>query len=144
LQDGPPFEADIEPVALLTKEGVGETSGQTAGPSFQGVHSRENRSGRRNGFSSFGADPWSAISSGPGVSVESGPDVFADALALPPVHWPGIEFPKSLKAADRSLRWPPVVVQRRLSAESSRFLRPFRAGGRATPRRTRLLQMVIV
>jgi hypothetical protein len=45
-----------------TKEGVGETSGQTAGSSFPGFvllkksSLLENRSGRRNKFSSFGAD----------------------------------------------------------------------------------------
>jgi hypothetical protein len=62
-----------------TKEGVGETSGQTAGSSFEGFALR-NRSGRRNRFSSFGADLWSAISSGPKPAMKSGPDVFADAL----------------------------------------------------------------
>ena len=49
---------------------------------FEELALLENRSGRRNRFSSFGADlQWSAIS--PAVSkpnVKSGPDVFADAL----------------------------------------------------------------
>jgi hypothetical protein len=66
-----------------TKEGVGETSGQTAGSFSKRVRSFENRSGRRNKFSSFGADPC-----GPqfhrrsNAQVKSGPDVFADALVL--------------------------------------------------------------
>jgi hypothetical protein len=48
--------------------------------SFRRVRSFENRSGRRNKFSSFGADHWSAISPATFAQVKSGPDVFADAL----------------------------------------------------------------
>ena len=55
LQDGPRLEADIEPVALLTKEGVGETSGQRSDRSSK-EFALSKRSGRRNRFSSFGAD----------------------------------------------------------------------------------------
>ena len=41
----------------------------------------ENRSGRRNRFSSFGADPvWLRNFTGANAQVRSGPDVFADAL----------------------------------------------------------------
>jgi len=42
------------------------------------------RSGRRNRFSSFGADPLSGLQSGRGVNaaVRSDPDVFADALVV--------------------------------------------------------------
>jgi hypothetical protein len=41
----------------------------------------ENRSGRRNGFSSFGADLWDPqFHRRPLAQVKSGPDVFADAL----------------------------------------------------------------
>jgi hypothetical protein len=65
---------------LSTKEGVGETSGQTAGSYFQRARFLEDRSGRRNKFSSFGADFWSAISLAVLAGVKSGPDVFADAL----------------------------------------------------------------
>jgi hypothetical protein len=68
-----------------TKEGVGETSGQTAGSSFEELTLR-NRSGRRNKFSSLGADLWSAISSGPKPAMKSGPDVFADALVPKTPH----------------------------------------------------------
>ena len=83
-----------------TKEGVGETSGQTAGSYFPRARSFENRSGRRNKFSSFGADPC-----GPqfhrqsNAQVKSDPDVFADALVP-------LEPPPALSAA---LRIPPIL-----------------------------------
>jgi hypothetical protein len=79
LQDTPLLEAVSARRLWSTKEGVGETSGQTAGSFFEEFAFR-NRSGRRNRFSSFGADLWSAISSGPQLAMKSGPDVFADAL----------------------------------------------------------------
>jgi hypothetical protein len=64
-----------------TKEGVGETSGQTAGSTFRRVRSFGNRSGRRSKFSSFGADLKIRNFTGdPKAQVKSGPDVFADAL----------------------------------------------------------------
>jgi hypothetical protein len=47
---------------------------------FERVRSNENRFGRRNKFSSFGADLASAISPAIFAQVKSGPDVFADAL----------------------------------------------------------------
>jgi hypothetical protein len=47
---------------------------------FERVRSNENRFGRRNKFSSFGADLESAISPAIFAQVKSGPDVFADAL----------------------------------------------------------------
>ena len=48
---------------------------------FRGSSLLQNRSGRRNEFSSFGAGlRRSAISPGPKPGVRSGPDVFADAL----------------------------------------------------------------
>jgi hypothetical protein len=50
------LKADFDRRLWSTKEGVGETSGQTAGSTFRRVRSFENRSGRRNKFSSFGAD----------------------------------------------------------------------------------------
>jgi len=51
------LEADFKSERLWsTKEGVGETSGQTAGFAFSKSSLLENRSGRRNRFSSFGAD----------------------------------------------------------------------------------------
>jgi hypothetical protein len=85
LQDTPLLEAVSNPAALVDEEGVGETSGQTAGSFFEEFALR-NRSGRRNEFSSFGADLWSAISSGPKPAVKSGPDVFADALVPKTPH----------------------------------------------------------
>jgi hypothetical protein len=56
LLDSLLFEADEVGGLWSTKEGVGETSGQTAGSWFRRACSIENRSGRRNGFSSYGAD----------------------------------------------------------------------------------------
>ena len=47
----------------------------------------ENRSGRRNRFSSFGADLSSAISPASRPHVKSGPDVFADALVPTAGAW---------------------------------------------------------
>jgi hypothetical protein len=79
-QDDLLLEADFESWLWSTKEGVGETSGQTAGSSIREVRFLENRSGRRNKFSSFGADLESAISWGRKSRLKSGPDVFADAL----------------------------------------------------------------
>jgi hypothetical protein len=51
------FEAGFSELLWSTKEGVGETSGQTAGSALTKGSLFENRSGRRNRFSSFGADP---------------------------------------------------------------------------------------
>jgi hypothetical protein len=56
LQDSLLLEADFESGLWSTKEGVGETSGQTAGSLVRGARFTKNRSGRRNKFSSFGAD----------------------------------------------------------------------------------------
>jgi hypothetical protein len=70
LQDSLLLEADFESRLWSTKEGVGETSGQTAGSLFRGVRSFENRSGRRNKFSSFGADLWVRNFTGPQSPVE--------------------------------------------------------------------------
>jgi hypothetical protein len=82
-----PSGSGFEERLLSTKEGVGETSGQTAGSSFQGsLLPIESRSGRRNRFSSFGADPLrgSQFHRSDGLvarrPLRSGPDVFADAL----------------------------------------------------------------
>jgi hypothetical protein len=98
LQDDLLLEADFNRWLWSTKEGVGETSGQAAGSYFRRVRSLKNRSRRRNKFSSFGADFWSAISPAAKPQVKSGPDVFADALVLPkpePVAPGAPIFPKS-------------------------------------------------
>jgi hypothetical protein len=50
------LKADFERAALVDEEGVGETSGQRPDRSFEKGFLFENRSGRRNRFSSFGAD----------------------------------------------------------------------------------------
>jgi hypothetical protein len=98
LQDGLLLEADFERRLWSTKEGVGETSGQTAGSYFlKSSLFCEKRSGRRNRFSSFGADlkvrNFTGLTS---LKVKSGPDVFADALVpMPALIKPGARFPQN-------------------------------------------------
>ena len=71
---------------------------------FERARSCENRSGRRNQLSSFGADLWSAISSGSKPSMKSGPDVFADALVPLPWLSPASQISKYPKASSRHPR----------------------------------------
>src|ERR1700759_1400728 len=63
-----------------TKEGVGETSGQTAGSSFREFALRKTVRQKKQVFFVRCGSLWSAISSGPKPAVKSGPDVFDDAL----------------------------------------------------------------
>src|SRR5262245_59907513 len=77
----------LEEWLLSTKEGVGETSGQTAGSSFRGVRSRQSpvRQKKQVFFVRCGSrcGPQFHRSKGSTVrrpQVKSGPDVFADAL----------------------------------------------------------------
>ena len=86
LQDIPLLEAVSNPVALVDERGCRRdirSNGWIVLSREFALH--ENRSGRRNQFSSFGADLWSAISSGSKPAMKSGPDVFADALV--PLPW---------------------------------------------------------
>jgi hypothetical protein len=101
-------KADFERAALVDQEGVGETSGQRPDRSFEKNFLFENRSGRRNRFSSFGADLWVRNFSGlkgrlasslpasslrfPGTRLKSDPDVFADALVPARRRWPPAKF----------------------------------------------------
>ena len=66
----------------MTKEGVGETSGQTAGSPFgKGSPFREPvRQKKQVFFVRCGVRPSFAVSRGPRSRMKSGPDVFADAL----------------------------------------------------------------
>jgi hypothetical protein len=77
--------------------------------SFEGLASIENRSGRRNGFSSYGADLKVRNFTTVFVRVKSDPDVFADALVPRPVHIvPGAlnrQNPKCI-LSDRRRHWP--------------------------------------
>jgi hypothetical protein len=97
-QDDLLLEADFNRWLWSTKEGVGETSGQTAGSYFlKSSLFCEKRSGRRNRFSSFGADlkvrNFTGLTS---LKVKSGPDVFADALVpMPALIKPGALPPTS-------------------------------------------------
>jgi hypothetical protein len=86
LQDIPLLEAVSNPVALVDERGCRRdirSNGWIVLSKEFALH--ENRSGRRNQFSSFGADLWSAISPGSKPAMKSGPDVFADALV--PLPW---------------------------------------------------------
>ena len=67
-------------MARSTKEGVGETSGQTAGSYLEGVRSFKAGPAEETGFLRSVRNLCSAISPGPKPNVKSGPDVFADAL----------------------------------------------------------------
>jgi hypothetical protein len=88
LQDIPLLEAVSNPAALVDERGCRRdirSNGWIVLSKELALH--ENRSGRRNQFSSFGADLWSAISPGSKPAMKSGPDVFADALV--PLPWLG-------------------------------------------------------
>jgi hypothetical protein len=83
LQDDLPLnEANPSRWPQLTKEGVGETSGQTAGSPFgKGSPFREPvRQKKQVFFVRCGVRPSFAVSRGPRSRMKSGPDVFADAL----------------------------------------------------------------
>jgi len=67
----------------IDEEGVGETSGQRPDPIFEKrTRSSRRGSGRRNGFSSHGADRFEVRSFTQPSDVRSGPDVFAALTAL--------------------------------------------------------------
>src|SRR6185437_16244495 len=82
-----PKRSKFEEWLLSTKEGVGETSGQTAGSSFEGACSRRRsvRQKKQVFFVRCESSSGSQFhrSEGPiarSPPVKSGPDVFADAL----------------------------------------------------------------
>jgi hypothetical protein len=85
LQDVSLLEADCTPEALVDERGCRRDIRSNGwivlsrGSPFKGSLF-ENRSGRRNRFSSFGADLKVRNFIGPKAQVKSGPDVFADAL----------------------------------------------------------------
>ena len=94
------LKADFQSRLRSTKEGVGETSGQTVGSSVSGLPRQPVRQkstvrfigGLRSMRISISAT--SPVASAP---VRVDPDVFTDALVLPPV-WlsPGVAFSRSL------------------------------------------------
>jgi hypothetical protein len=91
LQDGLLLEADFERRLWSTKEGVGETSGQTAGSYFFKEFALYRKPVRQKKiFLRSVRILGSAISPGSRPKVKSGPDVFADALVpLPAPLLPG-------------------------------------------------------
>jgi hypothetical protein len=93
-QDGLLLEADFERRLWSTKEGVGETSGQTAGSLFEELALLKIGPAEETGFLRSVRILRSAISQGPKPRSKSGPDVFADALVpcrLPIA--PGVPIP---------------------------------------------------
>ena len=80
LPDSLLLEADFKSRLWSTKEGVGETSGQTAGSSLWGVRSSEPVRQKKQVFFVRCGSLRSAISPGRKARLRSGPDVFADAL----------------------------------------------------------------
>ena len=107
LQDIPPLLAVFNPAALVDERGCRRdirSNGWIVLSKEFALH--ENRSGRRNQFSSFGADLWSAISPGSKPAMKSGPDVFADALVPLPWLSPARQILKSPKASSRRPRPP--------------------------------------
>ena len=119
LQDIPLLEAVSNPAALVDERGCRRdirSNGWIVLSREFALH--ENRSGRRNQFSSFGADLWSAISSGSKPAMKSGPDVFADALVPLPWLSPACQILKitQSKLSPRSTRSRRVPARRRSSA----------------------------
>ena len=79
-RDGLLLEADFERWLWSTKEGVGETSGQTAGSLFEEFTLLKIGPAEETSFLRSVRILRSAISQGPRPRSKSGPDVFADAL----------------------------------------------------------------
>src|ERR1700722_124809 len=85
-QDGLLLEADFERRLWSTKEGVGETSGQTAGSSFGKFASRKTVRQKKQVFFVRCGSSGLQFHRGPqSPALKSGPDVFADALVPSPV-----------------------------------------------------------
>ena len=120
-------------MALVDERGCRRDIRSNGWIDFRGSSLFQNRSGRRNEFSSFGADFLrSAISPGPRPSVKSGPDVFADALVPPERHRsPGRASPQARASSAwlypfrihlptvRSIRRPACASRSRLSSSCS-------------------------
>ena len=95
-------------MARSTKEGVGETSGQTAGSLFEEFALLKTDPAEETGFLRSVRILRSAISQGPKPRSNSGPDVFADALV--PCRLPiasGVPIPNLLTASS----WPATAPQ---------------------------------
>jgi len=74
------FEADLDRKALVDERGCRRDIRSNGWIDFRESSLSQNRSGRRNGFSSFGAESLLRNFTGPKARMKSGPDVFADAL----------------------------------------------------------------
>jgi hypothetical protein len=83
LQDDLLLEADLKPDGSGRRKRVSARHQvKRLDRGFEGFALSKNRSGRRNKFSSFGADLGPQFHRRSSPQVKSGPDVFADALVL--------------------------------------------------------------
>ena len=122
LQDGLLLEADSVRRLWSTKEGVGETSGQTAGSNFRGVRSSKAGPAEETSFLRSVRILQVRNFTGALQPVKSGPDVFADALV--PL--------KSARLLPRRLRSPRLPFRRTLASNLVTTSRP---EGEAAPKR---------
>ena len=125
LQDGLLLEADFERAALVDERGCRRDIRSNGWIVIRGACSFENRSGRRNRFSSFGADLEVRNFTGPPKArLRSGPDVFADALVpgtysfpeclIPGTPWFPADIDSGRRASkSRSPRIPQALDQPR-------------------------------
>jgi hypothetical protein len=74
------LEADLDRTALVDERGCRRDIRSNGWIVFREGSLSQNRSGRRNWFSSFGAESLLRNFTGPNARLKSGPDVFADAL----------------------------------------------------------------
>jgi len=85
LQDIPLLEAVSNPAALVDERGCRRDIRSNGWIVLRKSPLLRKPVRQKEPVPSFGADLWSAISSGPKPSMKSGPDVFADALV--PLPW---------------------------------------------------------
>ena len=83
------LEADITRMALVDERGCRRDIRSNGWIDFRESSLFQNRSGRRNEFSSFGAESLLRNFTGPKARLKSGPDVFADALVPGTPPFPG-------------------------------------------------------
>ena len=89
------LEEQFPPKALVDERGCRRDIRSNGWIVFRKSSLSQKRSGRRNQFSSFGADLPVRNFTGPKPGLKSGPDVFADALVLRNALFPGkLRFPE--------------------------------------------------
>lgn len=141
LQDIPLLESGLQPGGSGRRKRVSARHQvKRLDRPFERARSCENRSGRRSQFSSFGADFWSAISSGSKPFMKSGPDVFADALV--PLPW--LSPARQLSRISQSKLSPSTAEVPEASAVTPGRQRSGPVAVTATGCEVRLPRMVIV